>query len=140
MHEEESQEFAGFERRRYERLEVEFEAKITEPDSGETSDAKVLFQAKTKNISLGGVLLELSKDLPIGTRWDVEVSIAGWQQYLADFLEEGSDCYMFRAKAEVARSHEVGGGKAFQVGMRFLEIEDEPREALRSFLQNHFDN
>lgn len=93
-------------------------------------------QAKAKNLSGGGILLEVDKEYKIGDVLRLSVSIPNWEKYKAEFYKPGqvAESKPFVVIGTVVYAKEVSAGK-YDVGINFSGLDEGHRWALMKFLR-----
>jgi len=120
------------ERRKYRRIpkEVTVEAnRLTYPvDDCEFS------RGKSKNLSQGGVLLQLLEEFEPGTLLQVRITLPGWRKSHPGFIRvmEDSIGSPFIAICEVVRSEQRG--EIYETAAKFINIDQDDFRALEGYL------
>ena len=104
-------------RRKHARHNVHWSCRLLLPD-------KTIIAAKVKNVSLGGVGIEVAQMIPEGQLLSFEMRPMVLGQ-----------SFLFRAKAEVTFSMILGGGHGFSQGLRFTMIPDEHKKSLLALIK-----
>ncbi len=104
---------ADLERRRHFRVDVVIDAVYRTPDAEKDRCARVV------KLGLGGARLLLDHELPVGCRLDL---------LLPPHL--GASSRKLRIPAQVAWSTEEPTGGSFQVGLKFVNLDDATKEGV----------
>ena len=125
--------FKKSERRRYPRCEKKTRvetAKVTYPLNDDD-----FARGRIRNISLGGVLLEIPEEFETGTLIQLRITLPGWHKYHPGFLKvlEDSVGTPFSAIGEVLRSTEENG--QYTTAARFINIDPDDFISLQSYLE-----
>ena len=125
------------ERRNYKRLPKESRVvyKIVEYSSQE----KELKEARYKDVGGGGLLLETAEPYSLGTLFKVTFDLQGWQKYYPGFLkfDQTSRSEPITVIGQVARVEELGEGN-YEIGLKFLNIDERDREGIVRFIEENF--
>lgn len=121
------------ERRRYPRCE-----KKTRVETGRVTyplNEEDFAQGKIRNISLGGVLLDIPVQFETGTLIQLRITLPGWHKYHPGFLKvlEDSIGTPFSAIAEVLRSKQENG--RYTTAVRFINIDPDDFISLQGYLE-----
>lgn len=108
------------ERRKYKRIKSDLDVKIKIAKAAEQKDIE---EGKSINISACGVLIQYDKPLKIGALINVRLS------------EENSDD-VFEKTAKVIRVEMNPDNKTYDIGIKFIAIDDNESEKLDKYLQN----
>lgn len=111
------------ERRKFVRLKAEIGVEWEKVEEGDIS-----FEAKTKDISIGGVCLVLTLDrpLPEGDRIRLRFSLPDGKKIIAVGEVRWSDTFEILS--------ETGQEKEFDIGVEFIDISDEDRELIGQYI------
>ncbi|HGY89939.1 MAG TPA: PilZ domain-containing protein [Planctomycetes bacterium] len=104
---------ADLERRRHFRVDVDIVAVYRTPDAEKDRSAHVV------KLGLGGARLLLDHELPVGCQLDLVLPPL-----------EGTHARELRIPAQVAWSTEEPTGGGFQIGMKFLNLEERTKAGL----------
>ncbi len=110
------------ERRNFTRIKGAFNVRIREEDD----DSLKMSHAKSVDISAGGILLKYSKPINIGKKINVR------------FLRPNSFEF-FEGNARVIRCEVAPDGKAYYIGIEFIELSEENVKKLNYFLSSSSD-
>ena len=121
------------ERRRYPRCE-----KRTRVETGRVTyplNEDEFARGKIRNISLGGVLLDIPEEFETGTLIQLRITLPGWHKYHPGFLKvlEDSIGTPFSAIAEVLRCKQENG--RFTTAARFINIDPDDFISLQRYLE-----
>lgn len=125
----------GNERRKYRRIDSGFLVsceKYTIPRSAGAG----LSKAKTKNLSGGGILLEVDSEYKVGDLLRMEIAIPDWEKYKAEFYKPGqiASSKPFVVIGTVVYVKALPAGK-YDVGVNFSGLDEGHRWALMKFLR-----
>ncbi len=121
------------ERRQFERIPKEVTVKanmVTYPiNETEFSDGR------SKNLSAGGILLQLNSEFNAGAILQVKITLPGWRKNHPGFIKvtENSIGSPFTAVCEVVRSKKIGD--IFETAVRFINIDEDDYKALLGYLK-----
>lgn len=120
------------ERRKYRRIpkEVTVEAnRLTYP-----IDEREFSRGKSKNLSQGGVLLQLIEEYEPGTLLQLRITLPGWRKSHPGFIRvmEDSIGSPFIAICEVVRSQRRG--ESYETAAKFINIDQDDFRALEGYL------
>jgi len=129
----------GFaERRKYFRLDARYVLKceeFTAKDLFRENGMKNAVEAVSKNISLGGVLVEVKKPFKLGDILRMEIDIPGWEKFKAEFYKD--DVTIAKKPlvvlGKVVRTENLG--KNFELGICFVAIDEGHKWALLKYLK-----
>lgn len=76
---------------------------------------------RTRNVSLGGVLLEVARAYPLSAILDLRIALGE---------------AIIAPKARVVRLQELAGDRV-EMGLKFVELSPADREVIRGFVQRH---
>ena len=104
-------------RRKHTRHNVRWSCRLLLPD-------KTILNASVKNISMGGVGIEVSQMIPVGQMLNFEMRPMVLGQ-----------AFLFRAKAEATFSMILGGGGGYSQGLRFTLVPDEHKKSMLAIIK-----
>jgi hypothetical protein len=121
------------ERRRYPRCE-----KKTRVETGRVTyplNDSDFARGSIRNISLGGVLLEIPEEFETGTLIQLRITLPGWHKYHPGFLKvlEDSIGTPFSAIGEVLRCKKENG--RYTTAARFINIDPDDFISLQNYLE-----
>lgn len=121
------------ERRQFERIpkEVTVKANMVTYPINETGFS----DGKSKNLSAGGILLQLNSEFNAGAILQVKITLPGWRKNHPGFIKvtENSIGSPFTAVCEVVRSKKIGD--IFETAVRFINIDEDDYKALLGYLR-----
>ena len=86
---------------------------------------KTMLSARVKNISMGGVGIEVAQMIPVGGHVSIEIRP----------MVQGKS-YLVRAKGEVTFSMIMGGDGGYSKGLRLTLVPDEHKKTLAAMIAN----
>ncbi len=91
-------------------------------------------KGKSKNLSQGGILIEMPEKYETGVLLQVEITLPGWRKSHPGFIKvlEDSIGSPFTAICEVVRSEY--NGKCFDTAVKFINIDADDKRALEGYL------
>ena len=104
-----------------------------------SSQEKELKEARYKDVGGGGLLLETAEPYSLGTLFKVTFDLQGWQKYYPGFLkfDQTSRSEPITVIGQVARVEELGEGN-YEIGLKFLNIDERDREGIVRFIEENF--
>ena len=104
-------------RRQHVRYNVHWSCRLLLPN-------KTMLAARVKNISIGGVGLEVPQMLPVGQHLSIEIRP----------MVQG-ESYLVRAKAQVTFSMIMGGDGGYSKGLKFILVPDAHKKDLSAVIK-----
>ncbi len=101
---------------------------------------KALKKAIYKDVGGGGILFETEEPLDIGALLKVEFDLQGWQKYYPGFFkfDQTSVSEPITVVAQVVRVEEIERGKKYEIGVKFVNIDELYREGIIEFIEANF--
>jgi len=138
MRKESSSGHSGFERRRHPRLDRRLKTMyaVYSLDTGfDTSEERQeKLEARTYNISVGGLLLETSCEASIGAVLKLEIIIPDWGEYILLPSQKEGEEIPFIAFGKVLRSQAIEKHKRYHLGIEFVKVEEAHQDALSRYI------
>jgi len=98
---------------------------------GNTNDT---VEARSKNISASGILIESTQGHTIGDVLEIEAALPGFSRHKGGFLwflKKGDDC--LRVTGKVVRVEQVSD-TIFFIGLSFVDLHDKARKAIDKYV------
>ena len=87
------------------------------------------------DISVGGLLLNSAREIPLGTLLKLELRVPGWGKHQGHFGSAAEqDLRPLVAVGQVVRLEKLESGD-FELGIKFLNVYPDDQEALRKFVE-----
>lgn len=101
---------------------------------------KSLKKAVYKDVGGGGILFETEEPIEIGTLLKVEFDLQGWQKYYPGFFkfDQTSVSEPITVVAQVVRVEELKKGRKYEIGVKFVNIDELYREGIIEFIEANF--
>ncbi len=101
---------------------------------------KALKKAIYKDIGGGGMLFESEEPIEIGTLLKVEFDLQGWQKYYPGFFkfDQTSVSEPITVVAQVVRIEELEKDKRYEIGVKFVNIDELYRTGIIEFIEANF--
>jgi hypothetical protein len=130
-----SQDSSLRERRRFQRIPEEITVKaniVTFP-----ADESTCVHAKSRNLSMGGILLRLDTRFETGSILEVKIALPDWRKDNPglDMKSEAHIELPLAAICKVVRSRKVG--EIFETAVSFVNMEEDDYQALKGYLKRH---
>lgn len=110
------------ERRKYVRLDSKIISWYQLPPDGNL-DAMEILGRVTKNIGAGGLLVEMTEQVPLGSTLSMDLKLPGEKGFI-------------KGKVRVVRIEELGEGR-YDVGLAFVELDEEGKKIIGRFISEH---
>jgi len=95
------------------------------------------FTSHILNISANGVIFEAEKKFSIDTMLQLRINLIGWHKEKNDFykFDETAVSEPLLAIGRVVRIEELKKAKSYKIGVEFINLNEDDKEALISFIQ-----
>ncbi len=99
-----------------------------------------LREAQYKDVGGGGILFETEEEIPIGTLLKIEFDLQGWHKYYPGFFkfDQTSISEPITVVAQVVRVREIEKNKKYEIGVKFVNIDESYREGVINFIEANF--
>lgn len=124
-------------KRRYSRLPKSSSLKIQKLTfSEETKEDDAVY----KDVGGGGILFESKALYEIGALLKLKVDVPGWGKFIKNFKRpDENDKKILTAIGEVVRVEEIEKNKIYEIGVKFVNIQDNDFDSLIQYIENSID-
>jgi hypothetical protein len=96
-------------------------------------------EALSRDLSAGGVQVEASRPIPVGTRLSLELQLRDWARRMKEPEAAGFENLPLKLLGEVIHCHEESDKGMYSVGIRFIGLDLKFQKALLQYLRESFE-